>query len=211
MGGFGSGRNYFYNTKNTVEDYHKLDVRELQKRNLLIPGKSFSWRWFHGSRIVSSISIVALPDCIMLSYRNPGSSGTNESYCVQLESTPCYFGGQRHWFICPAKGCKQRVAILYGGKIFACRHCYNLAYPCQREAPDTRALSRSNKIRNKLNWPHRTERSLGDKPKGMHWKTFMGLVNQHNDYLMRWLSGMDRFMERIHCRKVMGGRKKVDA
>jgi hypothetical protein len=27
-------------------------------------------------------------------------------------------------FICPAAGCGRRVAILYGGGNFACRHCY---------------------------------------------------------------------------------------
>ena len=31
-----------------------------------------------------------------------------------------------------ARGCGPRVAILYGGGIVACRHCYQLAYPRQR-------------------------------------------------------------------------------
>jgi hypothetical protein len=37
------------------------------------------------------------------------------------------------WFICPAVGCGRCVAILYGGGIFACRHCYRLAYASSRE------------------------------------------------------------------------------
>ena len=36
-------------------------------------------------------------------------------------------------FICPAAGCGRRVAILYRGGIFACRHCYRLAYASSRE------------------------------------------------------------------------------
>ncbi len=54
-------------------------------------------------------------------------------YKVQLTTTPCYFGGNRHWFVCSASKngiyCGRRVGVLYlGGKYFACRHCYNLTY-----------------------------------------------------------------------------------
>ena len=45
-------------------------------------------------------------------------------------STPCHFGGERLWFQCPTPGCHRRAAKLYlGARVFACRRCYNLAYP----------------------------------------------------------------------------------
>ena len=38
-----------------------------------------------------------------------------ERYPVFLDTTLCHIGGERHWFLCPARGCGRRVAILYGG------------------------------------------------------------------------------------------------
>ncbi len=35
---------------------------------------------------------------------------------AHLEWTPCNFGGERPWFVCPGKGCAKRVAILYGNE-----------------------------------------------------------------------------------------------
>jgi hypothetical protein len=43
------------------------------------------------------------------------------------------FGFIDPYLVARRAGCGQRVAILYGGDIFACRHCYQLAYPSARE------------------------------------------------------------------------------
>jgi len=48
---------------------------------------------------------------------------------IPLTKTPCYFGGERFWFICP--DCHRRVAILYRPRyssFFLCRHCHDLTY-----------------------------------------------------------------------------------
>ncbi|CZG10327.1 TPA: hypothetical protein JBE46_02375 [Legionella pneumophila subsp. pneumophila] len=71
-------------------------------------------------------------------------------YPFLLNWTPCRFGGERPWFICPAKGCQRRVAILYSGSIYACRHCHQLAYTSQREADYDRALRQAEKIRGEI-------------------------------------------------------------
>jgi len=59
---------------------------------------------------------------------------------IPITTTPCYYGGVRYWFLCPAVVdgllCENRVGKLYlppGGKVFACRHCYGLTYEsCQK-------------------------------------------------------------------------------
>jgi hypothetical protein len=57
-------------------------------------------------------------------------------YRIELETTPCRFGGERYWFICPLNKngvyCGRRVATLFSiGKWFGCRHCGNIAYDSQ--------------------------------------------------------------------------------
>jgi len=61
-------------------------------------------------------------------------------YNVELEASPCNFGGIRYWFVCPVlhdgAPCGERVAKLYlppNRKHFGCRHCYNLTYRSQKE------------------------------------------------------------------------------
>jgi hypothetical protein len=82
----------------------------------------------------------------------------------------------RKWFACPARGCGRRVAKLYGGRIFACRHCYQLAYPFQREAAFQRSQRRADRSRTRLRWREGFEDCRGEKPKGMHWRTYHRLV-----------------------------------
>ncbi len=90
-------------------------------------------------------------------------------YPVRLDWTPCNFGGRRAWFLCPAMGCEKRVAILYSGSIFAFRHCYQLAYPSQREPTYDRVARKADKIRERLGWKQGILNPRGwKKPKGMH-------------------------------------------
>lgn len=123
-------------------------------------------------------------------------------YPVFLEWTDCHLGGKRAWFRCPAKGCGRRVAILYGGAIFACRRCHRLAYESQREAGYDRMARRADRLRDKLGWEPGILNGNGIKPKGMHWRTFELLKAKHDALVGESLAGMakrfrllDRFMD----------------
>ena len=51
---------------------------------------------------------------------------------IRLDSTPCNYGGERTWFLCPH--CRNRRAVLFSaGGVFACRQCHDLAYASTRE------------------------------------------------------------------------------
>mgnify|MGYP000471735892 CR=1 FL=1 len=101
---------------------------------------------------------------------------------VRISATPCHYGGHRYWFTCPAQGCGRRVAKLYSGRIFACRHCYQLAYPSQREASFERSRRRADKIRERLGWADDPDLMEGIKPKGMHWQTYHRLVAELDEW-----------------------------
>ncbi len=87
-------------------------------------------------------------------------------YPVAPEWKPCHLGGLRAYF---RRGCGRRVAILFGGSIFACRQCHGLACQCQRETNDDRAMRLANNIQRQLECGAGI---AGGKSEGMHRHTF---------------------------------------
>ncbi|MEF8729160.1 MAG: hypothetical protein V5B34_13245 [Accumulibacter sp.] len=148
--------------------------------------------WSRNGEQVATIQARTEAEHVTLIYRH--KSGGNDwqpmDYPVRLEWTRCTLGGRRAWFRCPARGCGRRVAILYGGSIFACRHCYRLAYACQRETADDRAMRRADSIRERLGWQVGIANPRGSKPKGMHWRTFERLTVEHDAFVGVSLAGM---------------------
>ena len=135
MGGPGSGNRWQHGGKSTTDDYRTLDVRRWARQGVLRPGYVGVCRWVREGEVVASIQVRAEEGCVILTYRHRsgGEDWKGEQYPVRIVRTACNFGGSRPWFICPALGCRRRVAILYGGGIFACRLCYRLAYASARE------------------------------------------------------------------------------
>ena len=156
MGGLGSGNRYRFDKKTTTDECRSLDVRRFHREGLLRSGTSFSWRWWRAGRKVAFIGTLVYQDKLVLSYRSTlGGEWEDVKEPVSLEWTPCNFGGERPWFVCPGVvngvACGRRVAILYGpGKYFLCRHCYDLRYESQREDKKDRDLKRARKIRRHL-------------------------------------------------------------
>ncbi|MDS4015840.1 MAG: hypothetical protein RKP46_16050 [Candidatus Accumulibacter sp.] len=202
MGGSGSGRGY-QGGKDTTNDMRALDVRRLQRDSLLTPDQAFGWQWTRSGEELASIEIRTEVDRVMLSYciRNSGGEWLPMEYAVHLEWTPCHLGGRRAWFRCPARGCGRRVAILYGGTIFACRHCCRLVYASQREAEDDRARRRAETLRRRLGWPAGIANANGGKPKGMHWRTFERLTAVHDACAAASLAGVVKWLEWMNRRR----------
>ncbi len=193
MGGMGSGRRDQCG-KATTSNCYPLDVRQLQRAGVLESGGPSGWQWSRNGESVASIGMRADRGRLTLSYKRKsgGADWQAMDYPVRLEWTACTLGGSRVWFRCPANGCGRRVALLYlgGAGIFPCRHCYRLAYACQREGADDRAIRRAGKIRELLGWEAGIANPCGDKPKGMHWRTFGRLTAEHDAFVGVSLAGM---------------------
>jgi hypothetical protein len=153
----------------------RLDVLYLHRHGWLTSGNICDLRWSRNGEQFASIKTRAAADCISLIYRTRENGGEwqDMNYPVSLDWTACHYGGRRPWFLCPC--CGRRVSVLYGGKTFACRHCHNLAYDCQREEVHSRLRNRELKLRDRLGWK---SYKYGPKPKGMHWKTFERLKEE---------------------------------
>jgi hypothetical protein len=170
--------------KDTTCGYKKIDVRFLQRKGYLDPGRCFSLFWKRNGEDAGSVNGRTTDTAVILSYRHR-SGGVGEwkhaEYPIWISHTPCHYGGQRPWLHCPARGCGRRVAILYGGTFFACRRCHQLAYESQRERDFERALRRAQAIQERLGGSGCVDDWFPQKPKGMHCTTFSRLARRYLD------------------------------
>ena len=202
MGGSGSGRWPCLQKKGAVDSFRQIDVREWNRRGLLNPGTTFNWIWWNsdGARTVT-IRVCAGEEAVILLYDHQSNAAERQEIRerIPLDRTPCQFGGSRPWFRCPGivdgQHCRRRVAILYGaGPYFLCRHCYDLAYPSQREDKSNRLVRKAQKIRRALGGSGGLDEPFPPKPRGMHWKTYRDLewearVAEHDS----WIALAQRF------------------
>ncbi len=176
MGGFGSGRR---GRLDVTAHYRRLDVRVLHRAGALNAGWRGGWCWYRREAKVAEINIEASEASVRLRYTVTSNGERKDyDYAVLLTRTGCNYGGARPWFLCPC--CGRRVAILYGGAMFACRRCYRLAYEVQRESDTDRAIRRADAIRARLGWEPGILNGEGGKPKAMHWRTFWRLRAEHS-------------------------------
>jgi len=95
--------------------------------------------------------------------------------------------------------------VLYGANALACRHCHDLAYKSQRQTFDDRAYKRADKLRARLGWGPGVIHGPGDKPKGMHWRTFWRLHARYDASVIQTLGG-----ESVKLDKVMTELKHLE-
>jgi hypothetical protein len=160
---FGAGRPA-YHVK--ADSCLRLDLRDVVKRRLLGAG-DFSWRWKNSATCeeVGSIGINSTQFCMVLSYSH---NGVPISERVEIDRTPCTFGGTRPWLRCPR--CARRVAVLYlRSSRFVCRRCGGVVYGSQSEDAMGRAWRRQSRLEARLGADWR-------RPKGMHHRTHRKLM-----------------------------------
>ncbi|MFW2178503.1 MULTISPECIES: hypothetical protein [unclassified Moraxella] len=99
-------------------------------------------------------------------------------YNISLTKTACNYGGYQYWFICPH--CGKRVGVLYCAGLFVCRHCIGANYTTQLMQPLDKLFVKVEKIRHRLGWQAGIANGHGNRPKGMHHKTYFKLTHQHD-------------------------------
>jgi hypothetical protein len=183
--------------KRTTNQMIALDIRQVHRAGGLVPGHLSSRAWTWGSGGVSRVLLDAGIDRVTLSYQG-SNEGEVWQECVQrvsVEWTPCNYGGRRPWWICP--DCGMRVAILYGGRRYACRHCHDLTYRSTRAASQSKHFTRANKVRTRLGWGGGVASPIGDRPKGMHMQTYLRLLNELSRHSIAALSGTERLTSQM--------------
>jgi hypothetical protein len=149
MGGLGSGQGAHKGSKATVEEAPSIDIMALRRSGFLVPGASgrLQWTWRPSGRRSSIAFAVLDRDRLAIKYASRHQQGEWHAHLQPLgiDWTPCPFGGERPWLVCPT--CGRRTACLYLNKaLTACRVCAGLSYRSQHlDRPDRlrqRALKR---------------------------------------------------------------------
>ncbi len=156
--------------KRTVLEMRTLDVRRLSREGWLTPGQTSWWRWWGNP--FAQARIDAEQERIIVTPLDSGRDKSRPPRTINICRTSCNLGGSRAWFVCPTFLCGRRVAILYGGDVFRCRHCHQLAYDSSRENPCYRALRRAQTIRKRLGGTADMSEPFPAKPKWMRWLTY---------------------------------------
>ena len=154
--------------KATVESCRSINVLEWQRLGYLRSPGWISCARTRGGERVASINLQAQRHAVTLKYqrRSYGENWSDVAQRIPIAWTPCRFGGEwlspiarvdlvcldalpvrwrAAWFVCPATAngayCGRPVIKLYiAGRLFACRHCYQLAYVSQQEPAHRRGL-----------------------------------------------------------------------
>jgi len=191
VGGVGSGRLPSLDTRLTVEDCQPLDIRWLDRENLLNAGRS-TVSWLKGDRIVGSIVIEGSARSATLYFRTRYRSDKDwveQQQRVTFAWTDCSLGGRRIWWQCPV--CDRRIAILYILRdTFECRKCLGLQYPSQSENELARVYRRLRKSKALIE-----DRNFG-KPGGMHQKTYEKIRDRIIDDSIRADDLFDHLLQR---------------
>ena len=146
----------------TVDDFPRIDVRYLKRRGMLEPGESGKLSWSCRGSIVDTIGYESHPDRLVLIRHS-------ERTAIRFDSTTCYFGGERRWFLCP--GCHRRIAVLCSARgVFLCRHCHHLPYLSQSQSRLRRLIRRRQHIESRIFEDRGGQRR--HKRKGLHTRTF---------------------------------------
>lgn len=102
-------------SKGTADGLSSLDVNWLKREGILTPGRRSSVSWSRGDRPAGDIAIRAETGRVVLVYRSRsyGEEWEDVEEPVRLTWTPCNYGGERPWFVCPGARCGRRVGKLY--------------------------------------------------------------------------------------------------
>lgn len=168
-----------------AERYRSFSVHDVLRR----AAGSGKLVWLKNGNYDGEVHFLANKNEVVLSPKIRGYSGTIQ--IVPLGWTSCHFGGQRPWFIC---WCGRRAAVLYfGNKYFRCRKCLGLIHASVNESKPDRAYRKMLKIRRRLGCTDNIMEPILFKPKGMHYKTFRRLLDEHAE------------AEKIHMQPLING------
>ena len=192
MGGIGSGR---IRERALITGKLYIDALQMARNGWVKKLDKHFLSFSKGDKTYAQLGIIADEKQVQIVYQSKNREGTliDEHHVIEVEATPCRFGGVRYWFICPF--CGRKVVRVYLSGHWQCRKCAGLAYPAENESVRERKYRKVDKLRSKLG------KDLNTKPKGMHWRTYWRLMLQYQQTRAQAASLM---LEHLHWENVTG-------
>jgi hypothetical protein len=165
----GSGRWVRYSRKSTTDEELCLDIASLNRHGGLDPGAGGTIQWTQAKNVLSAQFHTTDSELhIACDWGGPGSSRARTCHILELQTTPCHYGGVAKWFSCFS--CGRRCSALYLiGRVFLCRICGQLSYRSQQQNVISRTISNIEKIHDKLGISGaRALDPFPPRPKGVH-------------------------------------------
>ena len=119
--------------KKQCESCLAIDMKNLAKWADMEQNSRRTLTWSYGSRVTDSVGVEVFAGREILIHYTLTDRWTKEKKTIEnwvmIESTQCFYGGKRWWFLCP--NCERRCRVLYlppDQTYFSCRICHNLCY-----------------------------------------------------------------------------------
>ena len=201
MGGLGSGRWFRPRERLTTEDLPRIDIRVLKRQGVLQPNYPGIFSWKIDNPIDGPMSFEIHRGWLSVEYLSTyNDHKSKHTEDIAFDRTPCHFGGNRYWFLCPC--CKTRIATIYKlNNVYRCRHCHNLPFRSQSESELDRVIRQAHKLRQRLGGPESLYELIKQKPKGMHNSTFERLSKEER---AATLAAANTFDEKMFFFESMG-------
>ena len=189
MGGYFSTRWGGERTRLDTAGPMKLDIRILRRQGALRPSTWSTQTWSRQGEAVGTINVRAVLDGASLTLiyrtRQTGEEWQDVAETIDLDATPCNYGGERVWFLCPSCQTRRDVLFSVNGR-FRCRACHDLAYTSTREDAMDRAGRRICRIQERLGYLAGDPWHIPPKPEGMTCRRYWRLIVQlRNEILER--------------------------
>jgi hypothetical protein len=142
----------------TVESLWCIDVNNLNRLGAFARPMEYPFMRLQTSREI-------------IEYRGPKWPADRPPQHIQVQWTPCTYGGARPWLTCL---CGRRVGKLYRGNGFlGCRYCAEATYESQRKSRKGRLHLKATRIRARLgDYGRPSIDAIPSRPSGMQRKTY---------------------------------------
>ena len=180
VGGFGSGRKF---GRPTVEGSLNINLAWMMRTGHVVQGKDVSGtlNWSQGGHPITHVDYTACMTNAGAERLELFCTGGELLQSVRLVHTFPNFGGKRWWIVCPYQNVLvNSIYLPPGGKQFASRKAYRLAYQSERVTEQQRTLDRLFALQEKLG----CRRGLGvppQRPKGMWHRTYKRHEKQYRE------------------------------
>lgn len=180
MGGLGSGRPY--EGRPRVGVTRQVKVGDLAKMGALTEGWKARLSW--GDATCEDMRGEYAEDTLRLSWKVETEDKDGHyvvSIPIRISWSPCNYGGQRPWLLCPY--CGRRVSALHlssNARQLACRHCFRMTYATRNTDDQDRLHIRRRKLFRRLGAKGSIDRytRIPRRPKGMWRSTYDRIKEQ---------------------------------